>query len=48
LRTPSAEAVITVGRTTSTLARDIADACQFPPVRAAAGLLVLIFETIEV
>lgn len=47
-RTTSVEAVIAVGRTTSSLAREIADVCQFPPARAAAGLLVLIFETIEV
>jgi hypothetical protein len=46
-RTSSAQAALSLGRTTSGLARDVADVLQFPPARAAAALLVLIFETVE-
>jgi hypothetical protein len=48
LRKSSTEVVVGVVKTTSVLARDISDAMQFPPARAAAGLLVIILETIEV
>jgi hypothetical protein len=48
MRQSSTEVVVGVVKTTSVLARDISDAMQFPPARAAAGLLVIILETIEV
>jgi hypothetical protein len=47
-RATSGEALLTLGHTTSSLARDVADVLNCPPARAAAALILLIFETIEV
>ncbi|PSR79848.1 hypothetical protein PHLCEN_2v6894 [Hermanssonia centrifuga] len=42
------ENALSVALATTAVTRELADMCQFPPVRAAAGLLLLIFQTIQV
>ena len=44
----TAESVLTVAVATTTVTRELADMAQFPPARAAASLLLVIFQTIQV
>lgn len=44
----SAETALSVVITTTSITRELADVCQFPPVRAAAGLVLMILKTIQV
>lgn len=44
----TAENALSVAIATTAVTRELADMTQFPPARAAAGLLLLIFQTIQV
>lgn len=44
----TAENALSVAVATTAVTREIADMLQFPPARAAAGVLLLIFKTIQV
>ena len=48
VRKLSADSVLSGARTSASIARELADIAQFPPARAAATIVLLIFETIEV
>lgn len=39
---------LSIAITTTSIASELADIAQFPPVRAAAAILLVIFETIQV
>ena len=44
----TAENALSVAVATTSVTRELADMLQFPPARAAAGILLLIFQTIQV
>lgn len=44
----SAENALTVAVATTAIGKELADLLQFPPARAATGILFLIFQTIQV
>lgn len=44
----TAENVLSVAVTTTAITRELTDMLQFPPASAAAGVLLLIFRTIQV
>lgn len=44
----SADSALSVAVATTSITKELADMLQFPPARAAAGILLLIFQTIQV
>ena len=46
--TISGETALSVMITTTSITRELADLCQFPPVRAAAGMVLMILKTVQV
>ena len=44
----TAENALSVAVATTSVTRELADMLQFPPARAAASILLLIFQTIQV
>lgn len=47
-RSLTAQNVLTVAVATTSVTYELADMLQFPPARAATGILLLIFQTIQV
>lgn len=48
IRRSTTDTVMASARTTAFITRELADIAQFPPARAAATILVLIFDVVEV